>query len=112
MENFRSKYLGEAQLSGKVQEFMNLKQGRLTVTEYVAKFTELARFAPTIVPTDDAHKRKFMLRLRVEIAKEIDSGSHGSELYADAVQRALRKESWDRGEPIMAPSKVEIIHEA
>ena len=110
VENFRSKYLGEAQLSGKVQEFMNLKQGRLTITEYVAKFTELARFAPTIVPTDDARKRKFMLGLRVEIAKQIDSGSHGPESYADAVQRALRNESWDKGEPRMAPNKVEIIH--
>ena len=99
VENFRSKYLGEAQLSGKVQEFMNLKQGRLTVTEYVAKFTELARFSPTIVPTDDARKRKFMLGLRVEIAKQIDSGSHGPESYADAVQRALRNESWDRVSP-------------
>ena len=81
------------------------------VKEYVAKFTELARFAPTIVPTDDARKRKFMLGLRVEIAKQIDSGSHGPESYADAVQRALRNESWDRGEPRMAPNKVEIIHE-
>ena len=58
VDSFREKYLGEAQLSGKIQEFMNLKQGKMTVTEYVTKFTELARFAPTIVPTDDARKRK------------------------------------------------------
>ena len=84
----------------------------MTVTEYVAKFTELAHFAPTIVPTDDARKRKFMLGLRVEIAKQIDSGSHGPESYADAVQRALRNESWDKGEPRMTPNKMEIIYEA
>ena len=58
----------------------------MTVTEYVTKFTELVRFAPTIVPTDDARKRKFMLRLRVEVVKQIDSGSHGPRSYADAVQ--------------------------
>ena len=69
MENFQRKYLRKAQLSGKVQEFMNIKQGRLTVTEYVTKLNELARFVPTIVPTDDARKRKFIVRLRVEIAK-------------------------------------------
>ena len=69
VDSFREKYLGEAQLSGKIQEFMNLKQGKMTVTEYVTKFTELARFARTIVPTDDARKRKFMLGLRVEVAK-------------------------------------------
>ena len=40
----------------------------MTVTEYVAKFNELAYFASTIVPNDDARIRKFMLRLIVEIA--------------------------------------------
>ena len=83
----------------------------MTITEYVAKFTELACFALTIVPTDNVRKRKFMLGLRVEIPKQIDSGSHGPESYVDAIQRALRNKSWDRGEPRMAPSKVEIIHE-
>ena len=53
----------------------------MTVTKYVAKFTELAQFAPAIVPTNDARKRKFMLRLRVEVAKQIESGSHGPNSY-------------------------------
>ena len=95
--------MGEAQLSGKVQEFMHLKKGKMTVTEYMAKFNELARFAPFIVRTDEARKRKFMLGLKVDVAKQIDSGSHSLETYADAVQQALRNKSWDRGEPRMAP---------
>ena len=69
VESFQRQYLGEAQLSGKVQEFMYLKQGKMTVTEYVAKFKELARFALSIVPTNKARKRKFMLGLRVDMAK-------------------------------------------
>ena len=73
----------------------------------MAKFNELARFAPFIVPTDEARKRKFMLGLKVDVAKQIDSGSHGPETYADAVQRALRNESWDRGEPRVAPIREE-----
>ena len=89
MDNFREKYLGEAQLSGKVQEFMKLKQGRMTFSEYVTKFSELTRFAPTIVPTGNTRKRKFMLRLKVEVAKQIDRGSHGQRSYADVVQCAL-----------------------
>ena len=72
---------------------MNLKQGKMIVTEYVTKFTELARFAPTTVPTNDARKKNFMLELRVEVAKQIDSGSHGLRSYADAIQRALRNKS-------------------
>ena len=87
---------------------MNLKQDKMTVTEYVTKFTKLARFAPTIVPTDDVRKRKFMLGLRVEVAKQIDGGSHGPRSYTDAVQYALRNESWDRIEPKTAPNKEEM----
>ena len=48
---------------------MDLRQGKMTVTEYVAKFNELACFALFFVPTDEARKRKFMLGLRVDVAK-------------------------------------------
>ena len=48
---------------------MYLKQGKMTVTQYVAKFNELAWFAPFIVPADEACKRKFMLGLKVDVAK-------------------------------------------
>ena len=37
-----------------------------------------------------------MRGLNVEVAKQIDTGSQGPETYSDAVQRALRNESWDR----------------
>ena len=86
---FRDKYLGEARLASKVREFVDLRQGAMSVAEYTAKFDELARFAPTIVPTDDARKMKYMLGLRTEIVKQVDSGREGPESYADAVQRAL-----------------------
>ena len=65
---FREKYLGEARLAGKVREFLSIRQGKMSVPEYVGKFDELARFAPTIVPTDDARKMKFMHGLRLEVA--------------------------------------------
>ena len=35
----------------KVREFLELKQGSMTVLEYVAKFTELARFGDVYVVT-------------------------------------------------------------
>ena len=38
----------------KAQEFLELKQGMMTVIEYVARFTELARFADDYVATDVA----------------------------------------------------------
>ena len=42
----------------------------------MAKFNELARFAPSIVSIEEARKRKLMLGLRVDVAKQIDSSSH------------------------------------
>ena len=41
----------------------------MSVAEYVGKFDELARFAPAIMPTDDARKMKFMHGLCLEVVK-------------------------------------------
>ena len=76
---FQEKYLGEVRIAGTVWEFLSIRQGKISVVEYVAKF------APTIVPTDDARKLKFMHGLRLEVAKQIDSGREGPESYADVV---------------------------
>ena len=65
----------------------------MTVTKYVAKFNELAHFIPSIVPTDEACKSKFMLGIRVDVAKQINSGSHCPYSFACTIQRVLRNES-------------------
>ena len=65
----------------------------MTVLECTTKFKELARFSALIALTDEARKNKYMLRLRIDIARQIDSGKEGPESYADVVQRALRFES-------------------
>ena len=95
---FREKYLGEARLARKVWEFLSIRQGKMSVEEYVAKFDGLARFARTIVPTDDTRKMKFMHGLRLEVAKQIDNSREGPESYADAVQRSLCYDGCDRPE--------------
>ena len=41
----------------KAREFLELKQGTMTMLEYVAKFTELARFDDDYVATDMAKVR-------------------------------------------------------
>ena len=53
---------------------MDLRQERMTIAEYTAKFDELARYAPTMVATDDANKMKYMHALSVEIVTQVDSG--------------------------------------
>ena len=48
-------------------EFLGLRQGSMTVLEYVAKFTELARFGDDYVATDMAKGRKFEDGLKLSI---------------------------------------------
>ena len=55
----------------KSQEFLELKQGTMTVLEYVAKFTELARFGDDYVASDMAKVRKFKDGLKLSIRGKI-----------------------------------------
>ena len=58
-ELFMGKYFQETARHTKAQEFLELKQGAMTVMDYVARFTELARFADDYVATDLAKVRRF-----------------------------------------------------
>ena len=77
---------------------MDLRQRKMTVPEYTTKFEELAKFSASIAPTDEARNNKYMLGLRTDIARQIDSGEEGPKSYADTVQRALRFEIWNKRE--------------
>ena len=55
----------------KAREFLELKQGKMTMLEYVAKFKELARFADDYVVTNMAKVRKFEDGLKFSIRGKI-----------------------------------------
>ena len=58
-ELFMDKYFRASARHAKAREFLELKQGMMTVLEYMAKFTELARFVDDYVATDMAKVRNF-----------------------------------------------------
>ena len=68
---FMSKYFPETARHAKAQEFLELKQGATTVMDYVARFTELARFADDYVATDLAKVRRFENGLKLSIRGRI-----------------------------------------
>ena len=70
-ELFMGKYFPETARHAKAQEFLELKQGVMTVMDYVARFTELARFADDYVATDMAKVRRFENGLRLSICARI-----------------------------------------
>ena len=57
---------------------MDLKQENMTTAEYAAKFEELSQFAPKMIASNDARTMKFMHGLRLEVAKQVDSGEMGT----------------------------------
>ena len=68
---FMGKYFSETARHTKAQEFLKLKQGAMTVIEYVARFTELARFADDYVATDVAKVRRLENGLKLSIRGRI-----------------------------------------
>ena len=55
----------------KARELLEIKQGTMAMLEYVAKFTELARFSNVYVATDTDKVRKFDDGLKLSIRGKI-----------------------------------------
>ena len=70
-ELFMGKYFPDTTRHAKAQEFLELKQGVMTVIDYVARFTELARFADDYVATDMAKVKRFENGLKLSIRARI-----------------------------------------
>ena len=68
---FMGKYFSDIALHAKAQAFLELKQGTMTILEYVARFTKLARFDDDYVDTDMAKVRRFKNGLKLSIQGRI-----------------------------------------
>ncbi|KAL5545187.1 hypothetical protein UlMin_008971 [Ulmus minor] len=73
-------------------EFINIKQGSMSVTEAVRKFDQLARLCPYLVPTEEEWVRRMLEMFRPELAVVIDSVDNPPTTVAECVDRALRAE--------------------
>ena len=65
------KYFSAYAQQAKAREFLQLKQGMMTVLEYVATFIELARLVDDYVAIDMAKVRKFEDGLKLFIRGKI-----------------------------------------
>ena len=70
-ELFMSKFFPASAWHVKALEFLDLRQGDMTVLEYVASFTKLDRFGDDYVATDLAKVRRFEDGLRLSIRGKI-----------------------------------------
>ncbi|KAG8379341.1 hypothetical protein BUALT_Bualt07G0078300 [Buddleja alternifolia] len=65
------RYFPQSIRDQKAVDFLELVQGNNTVGEYEAKFTELSRFAPQVISSENLKARKFERGLRYELRKQV-----------------------------------------
>ncbi|OVA18820.1 hypothetical protein BVC80_8071g6 [Macleaya cordata] len=92
-ELFLEKYVTESARDRKHQEFMNLVQGNLTVSEYEERFTALSRYGPEQISTDAVKAKKFIRGLKTFIRGKLAPFQIRS--YIEAVSKALSIERED-----------------
>ncbi|XP_035541661.1 uncharacterized protein LOC118344664 [Juglans regia] len=70
-QNFFDRFFPRADREARAREFANLVQGTMTVRQYAAKFAELSRFAPYLIPDEEKKARKFEECLNYQIYERV-----------------------------------------
>ncbi|XP_057811494.1 uncharacterized protein LOC131025719 [Salvia miltiorrhiza] len=86
-----NQYFPRSYRNQKEVEFLDLKQGELSITDYERKFNQLSRYATRLVNTNDQKADRFLRGLRPEIRGIL--AAQGIEDYALAVRRAQEVEA-------------------
>ncbi|XP_062114666.1 uncharacterized protein LOC133825778 [Humulus lupulus] len=71
IQAFSKKYYGAIVLAIKVDKFVTLVQGNLSMTNYAQKFDRLAKFAPKVVPTKTLRVQRFVRGLKMMIVRDV-----------------------------------------
>ncbi|KAM5551294.1 hypothetical protein ABKV19_026223 [Rosa sericea] len=87
---FLNRYFPEAIRRAKLEEFLNLTQGEMTVFQYDSKFIELSWHAPNILTSDKDRAGQFLRGLRPSIGRVLPGFMHNT--YHEAVAAALMAE--------------------
>jgi hypothetical protein len=69
---FRSHHVAQGVIKFKKMEFQDLKQGYMTVSEYVIRFTQLSRYAPNDVDTNKKKQECFLNGLEDGLAYALE----------------------------------------
>ncbi|CAM0954182.1 unnamed protein product [Alopecurus aequalis] len=85
-EAFYQKYFPESVKRIKEKEFLELKQGHESVSDYEIEFSRLARFAPAFVQTDSSKARRFESGLRQPLKRCVEAFELNS--FGDVVNKA------------------------
>jgi hypothetical protein len=84
---FRAHHVPQGVIKLKKKEFQDLKQGSMSVNEYVTKFTQLSRYAPHEDDTDEKKQEYFLNGLNDGLAYALEARDF--ENFQGMVNKAL-----------------------
>jgi hypothetical protein len=84
---FRAHHVPQGVIKLKRKEFQDLKQGSMSVNEYITKFTQLSRYAPHEVDTDEKKQECFLNGLNDGLAYALEAQDF--ENFQGMVNKAL-----------------------
>jgi hypothetical protein len=84
---FRAHHVPRGMMKLKKKEFQDLKQGSMSVNEYITKFTQLSRYAPHEVNTDEKKQECLLNGLNDGLAYALEA--HDFENLQVMVNKAL-----------------------
>ncbi|XP_073298474.1 uncharacterized protein [Primulina huaijiensis] len=93
-ELFYDKYFPRDVRSQKVKEFLELKQGNMTMQEYILKFEEGCQFAPYLASNDIEKGEHFLRAVRAKIKRDVRMSKAAS--YKEIVEKARMAEQDDK----------------
>ena len=74
--SFREFYIPTGVLNRKLTEFLDLRQGSLSVMDYVNKFNHLSQYAGTHVDTDEKKRDRFYRGLSCSLQEKLYTGNY------------------------------------
>jgi hypothetical protein len=86
MNNFRTHHVPLGVMKLKKKEFKDLKQGSMTVSEYVTRFTQLSHYAPNNVDMNEKKQDWFLNGLNNGLAYALEA--HDFINFQDMVNKA------------------------
>jgi hypothetical protein len=88
---FHTHHVPQGVIKLKKKEFQDLKQGSMSVNEYITKFTQLSRYAPSEVDTDEKKKGNFLNGLNDGLTYALEAWDF--ENFQGMVNKALMLEN-------------------
>ncbi|KAF5184954.1 hypothetical protein FRX31_025459 [Thalictrum thalictroides] len=91
---FEAKYISWATKEEMIERFTQLRQGSMTVTEYVAEFNKLSKFAPYMIDTREKKVGKFIRGLSYHLQVKVLPSEQ--EPFERVMSLALRMEQLEK----------------